>query len=320
MNLLHDVREELGQASEEKSATGTLDEPTQQQPEVPSSRGIDLTSRYPSYKKSRSSLKPFLLIAAFLIVVSAAVYLIIFRGRQKGFEPSTDITAAVEPDSTSLQQPSTPLVADAPVEPLPYGGERESPATDDALRGSKGLRVLTSAMSVFSQSLPADVRLGTLFMDESNLTADFISAGGMESFYSLLLTKCPPEVVLAGLPKTGTSDRTLISGSFNLSNSDFVRNSSSQEVDIEKEVRALAATAGVQVINLNIGQIRSLDNFKNREIFIKVDGGLPACQSFFEGIARKQWNLRVSKILLMPTAGQNATLVLRFQKVESFLG
>jgi Tfp pilus assembly protein PilO len=179
--------------------------------------------------------------------------------------------------------------------------------------------VLASTLSLFTNSLPPDVKVNALYLDEGNFTADVASDTKVELFYSMLVDKCPKEVILAALPSTGLNNRTLISGTINLSIQDFVQATPFSNVDVEKEITALASDVGIQLINVNVGQSRLVENIKNTDIFIKVEGSFLQCQAFFEGMVEKNWYLRVSKILFMPTTGHNATLVLRFQKVESVL-
>jgi hypothetical protein len=320
MNLLDDLKKEFSTTTPPQVENEPIIEPERPKAVRPQNTSKEWK---PVKPKNKSSFPRFFLTGSILIALIIVVYFFFFRETTKHTQPIAQ-NSEMKNVLGDLGQVSERTTIQSNEQIIPNADNQNnnnlaSPAPSIKAHGLKGMMVLAATLSLFTNSLPPDVKVNTLYLDEGNFTADFATDTNVESFYTVLVNKCPKEVTLSALPKSGLNNRTLISGSINLSIQDFVQTSPFSTVDVEKEITTLTSEVGVQLINLNVGQSRLLENLKNADIFIKVEGSFLQCQAFFEGIAEKNWYLRVSKILFIPTTGHNATLVLRFQKIESVI-
>jgi hypothetical protein len=318
MNLLSDIRDNRSDqtTAEVKPDFAVKNESPLIKSEMTLSDSIRTQDNLYNYKRSRRSLKPFLVILFILLLTSVSLYWFMLRKHPIDIKKISENAAPV--DTTLTNETNDFAGKETIAAPENFQNTENAISNEPAKKPAalKGLNVLAATLSLFTNSLPPDITIGTLYMDESTFTVDITSSENVGSFYSMLTGKCPSSVTFSPLHPAGVNERTLITGTINLTDQDFIQRTASSNGNIENDIQSISTDVGVQIINLNIGQSRSFDNFKSTEIFIKVDGSFLQCQAFFEGIAQKRWNLRVSKILFIPTTGHNANLVLRLQKIE----
>lgn len=307
MNLLNDQRE--------KGGPPAVHDFFQEQPQAEDKPGAAPEESFTEsidgaveYKKPKFTA-PFLITLAIVIVGLVATYFLFFRpARDSGqYTLTPTVPEAVVDDSTSGIKPGaeggeeTPEVSVGEAVPVPVRDRGANIKTSDVL-------------TTFMKALPEGVHLGTLYLDERSFTAEVNAANRAEivAFQEQLQEQISKEIRLSG-----TGVNALITGSFLATGNGSVV----QPADIDRgalgpALSALAGEMGLDVVDLKIGEDKILGTTRAAEVFVKLKGSISDCQSYFEQIAQKGWNLKLSKMILMPSAGQEASIVLRFQFVN----
>jgi len=184
---------------------------------------------------------------------------------------------------------------------------QEPPTTSGVQATGTALAQINSVMSVFQNALSPDVNLGSLIFDESTFTAEVSgnNSQAVQNYYNKLEAQLPGFASLNSLTlPTGT--QTLITGTVDLSSSSGQAPAQNQ---VESRLNALVSATNVRKISLSS---QSAANGKT-SYFIKVSGSLNDCMTFLNKVVQEGWNLKISKILLLPsTYNSDRVFVLRF--------
>jgi hypothetical protein len=107
-----------------------------------------------------------------------------------------------------------------------------------------------------------------------------------------------------------TGGTALISGTFPARSSSTSSGAESFSADqAESLLKEKVASAGASVAELSVS--RNPNDVLS--VFLKLDGTVAQARSFVTSLFSTNWNFRISKIILMPSTGQQATTVLRLQ-------
>ncbi len=333
MNLLIDQRDQKDFPSVKDTAPDvTKKAPTEDNVTLAEKKPYNYSRKEPDkmdygYSKKTSSQRPFLFTILILVVSFSAVYLLYFRDGSKK-PPVEDSSTS---DVVTAEQQDDVRDDMAPSDDLAAGNVDEGPADTEIQESTEVRPALTDAPepvsdraapqgSAVSKTLGTIIRnlssvnLRTLYMDENAFTLEVSSRSPQQirEFYQSLSAQLAPAAQMAALPGQ-ISGRTLLNGTISDAEPTDRQGRGGPETtaQIRTNLADLAAAAGVNVVNINFGERRTILGRNVVEVFIKVRGPAPDCQAFFARFTAKKWNYKVSKILLMPEQGQN-TFVLRF--------
>ena len=250
-------------------------------------------------KKPRISI-PVIAVAALLVAVVA--YFGIFRNPGNG--PSdTDIA-----DRSTTEQSST---LDTQQSPPIKDGEDQTAATSST---DKSVTLLGNIMSTIVGSLPSSSKLLTLFLDDGSFS---IEVAGQ----SADLTKFQNDLK-AGLPATAkvssgsvTGGKTLVSGSFPRAEAK-TGGSPIQKDQVLSQMTTISNSVGAQVLEKSAAGNVISGNVSKAMIHFKVSGTVNQCQNVLSEFSKKDWNVQISKVILLPLNQQRANLVLRFSLIN----
>ena len=247
------------------------------------------------FDKKKRSLKIPLGIAAIFIVL--VVVLVSFFRPKSGTPPTQDQlanNAEITQQDKSEQSQSE--------EQTPEQLNRQPVGT------VKSAQVIGNIMSTLLSAIPSSSRLSTLFMDDGSFSIEVSgSQADLQKYQSDLKSSLASAKISHGAISGG---KTLISGTFPLAENS-TSGGSVQKDDVLAQLTSLAGSAGVQVLEKSTKDLRSGGSTKS-EIFLKVSGSVDQCQNVLKDFADKNWNVQISKVLLLPMNQQKANLVLRF--------
>ncbi len=321
MNLMNDKREQ-----ERSRGFGPIEESgkpqaSYQQRQGQSQKEGQYQAEYPKAKKG--SPKLFFGTLFLLIAITAIIYFVFYKPRQspiteeQGITEQRDVESETDasPGQETTQQPETvPREEMAPpsaegttaVQEEAPAAAQKPPATTGTQTTDAALAQINSVMSVFQNTLSDDVDLGSLIFDESTFTAEVNgnSRQAVQNYYNKIQSQLPGFASVNTLaPSSGT--QALITGTVKLSTGGGQTPAADQ---VESRINALVNSTNVRKISLSQSAANGRTSY-----FLKVDGSLNDCMTFYNKVVQEGWNLKISKILLLPsTSDSNRILVMRF--------
>ncbi|MBN1542422.1 hypothetical protein JW992_09775 [candidate division KSB1 bacterium] len=310
MNLISDYRdqEDVGPTLEREDP---FEEPKYEsrEPVAPHMNHTD----FDFAPKRRRSSSPWLIIFALLILIGTAVYWGFLRDQVDFASIFSKKTPVIDAPATDVvtQQPSTvqPPTTDRPAEAV-----RPVKPSVGAESGALG-RTARIVDMVFS-ALHEDVRLSTLIMDEHSFSVEIAAKtrATLEAFYSKLNDSFSGTLSFSP-SNTGIEARALITGLFAEPAAGADVSMSADQV--LQNLRRHAASTNVQVIEASLGTTRRDAGRTITPLFFKIRGTRESCRTYLDQIVQENGRLRVAKIILMSTTGQQADLVLRLEVVNA---
>lgn len=271
-------------------------EPEPVEPEAAPLEEVGFDSYGGSSEKKKSSLvKPLSIFAALIgIVVIAFAVIRPILNRSTLEDPVADSTETTQQEQVDQSQPQ---------EQAPERLTQQQPAG-----AVKGVRVIGNMMSTLLGSIPSSSRLSTLFMDDGSFSIEVSGPrSDLEKYQNDLKRDLSSAKISHGAISGG---KTLISGTFPMA----ANSSSASGVGKDKvlsDLTSLSGSTGVRVVEKSAKDLGAGGSAKS-EIFLKVSGSVDQCQNVLKGFADKNWNVQISKVLLLPMNQQRANLVLRF--------
>jgi hypothetical protein len=318
MNLLKDVRDE--------SWVPVAEKPQVTPPhidEVEEDETLDLFDREPQRstvteeaamdwnygRPKRSFAKPFMTTFIVLIAIVAAGYFgykYFFAEQGRVIQETTEQEGIAgqgqpqlaKPESARTEQPS------APAEQQP-SGTRPS---------QSGILSTSGNMSHIVGVLSPNIRLLTLILDETSLSTEIAASSSqdVESFYQTLKSQISGDFSITSTSTIGPEVRALISGTTSTATAELrVSQSPLVTGEFSSTVRTMAAEAGTRVADFTVGNPFSSGRYRKTPIFIKLNGSMQACSSFFNALSARFADLQVSKVILLAQPDGTANLVLR---------
>ncbi|NIA29284.1 MAG: hypothetical protein GWP06_05125 [Actinobacteria bacterium] len=310
MNLLKDLREEDKNTPEKEFHEEPFPAMPGKEENLADTRSnAPLTSpaaddEIPSYerRKKRSGLPAAIIGIVFL----AAIVIVYFGFFRKGKEtPATgSIAKNVVTDSSAVTHkvdlPSTK-----------HGGEKQERPVSTSTATENPLTGLGDIMYDITHAMPPGTRLNSMFLDDGVFSVEIEgSKQKLEKYQTDLKAQLPASVSLNS-SRAISAGKALISGTFPVVGAKGSTAASGRPA-IQKALREMASKAGVKVLDLSIGRSLVLRETKKMPVYIKLSGNFLQFQNFYNNLIQKDWNMQVSKMIIMPAAGGRANLVLRF--------
>jgi len=310
MNLIKDLREEDKNTSEKEFH----EEPFPSMPgkeenlaDTPSNAPLTspaVDDEIPSYerRKKRSGLPA----AVIGIVFLAAIVIVYFGFFRKGKEtPATgSIAEKVVADSSAVAHKVDSSTTE-------HGQAKQGQAVSTSTATENSLAGLGDVMSGITHAMPPGTRLNSLFLDDGIFSVEIEgSKQDLEKYRTDLKAQLPASVSLNS-SRAISAGKVLISGTFPIVGAAGSIVPPTGPV-VQKTLREMASKAGAKVLSLSIGRSLVLRETKRSPVFIKLSGNYSQFKSFYTSLIQKDWNMQVSKIIIMPAVGGRANLVLRF--------
>lgn len=302
MNLLQDQREKFQSLPEEPQLeffTEPEEEPVVAEEPVPV---IDETPPpepepfvpYKGKASKRNSGLTAAVLAFAILLLAAVVYF--------GYGAYRSLTGK-EPQLAEETAPPTQLETEQPVQ------QQEQPPQRPAQQQT-GVAAIGNIMGTILGAIPSGSRLSTLFLDDASFSVEITgNATALRSFQNDLKSGLPPETRLSNGSVTG--GKTLVSGTFPRVGGAAAGQVVSKE-QIARELNALCSQIGARVLESNVGSDVVSGGKRKAMLHFKIDGSTEQCRQVLEGFSQKNWNVEISKVILLPLTPQRANLVLRF--------
>ena len=308
MNLLRDKREQRWRASADELFNEPKSDPEEdiRIPEaMPGPSTVEQFSDFHRQPREKSSLVPFLIIFASLAVLFTIIYFAFFRSTQ------TPEMAQLPPSgqTPTLEQ----IPAEQPTTIITSGESAVQPSA--ALPSDTGVTSLAGVVAVVNQALSGDVRLATLFMDESTFSVEVTSAGptSLTNFINTLKQKLPTDFSFSTVPASNFTNRLLVNAIFPAMKGSVSSAATLSAAQLRNEVVTMVRDSGTALDEITISEPRIWNQMKRSDIYLKTRGSLAQCQAMLEKYHQKGWNSKILKVIAMPLDANLINFVLRFQ-------
>ena len=275
------------------------------------------------YKKRKSFFVSFLLIFAFLGIISAAVYYGYF------YKKSPKVTAVQE---TPLVETKIDTVA---TQQTPIARTESPKATKDTSRtvavveppvetatiaAPSVLMACAQNLNSILESQPADVKIATLILDETSFSAEVVSntRANAEAYHGRLKDQLRGDVSLSPTSGATGSAHSIISGNIAMASTEQSVGDLTRIADeaLRAKLSELSRQSGTNLAELGIGRRIHAGGIVKVPVFIRVSGSQTQCQEYFNQIAKTGFNFRVAKIIMMASNPQLANMVLRLELLQ----
>ena len=240
-------------------------------------------------KKKSSFARPFFILLAVIALLLGGYYIynnyFVNGGQKSQITDSNQTKVSDQPQTENM----------TPVETaVPETADDQPAASSDV----SGINRTAQQMQAVVNSISPAVKLSTLIMDESSLSAEVTSnsKNNIDDFYASLQQKFSDK--LSQSKPTGSSGKykVLISGTLSKNGSQTaILSGAISQQKLQSDLRAVASRSGVTLQDVTMGRQFTVGNLKKTPIFIKVSGPIEKCQSFFTLVSENNEALRVSK-------------------------
>jgi len=167
---------------------------------------------------------------------------------------------------------------------------------------------VVNVLNALARITATEMTLRTLYLDENSFSAEFQGAQ-IEEVFNRLRRELPPAIKMnSSTSRTGGT--ALISGTFPARSASTFSGSEALSADqAGTMLKEKAASAGASVAELSVSP--NPNNILS--VFLRLEGTVAQVRSFVFNLLGTNWNFRISKIIIMPSSGQQATTVLRLQ-------
>jgi hypothetical protein len=257
----------------------------------------------PKKSKTKSSKSPILLFIAAALVIVVVGYIGFFK------KSGDKLSDAIQTDNNPTQQSSPSETIEPPTLEQNQGQPTIVPRTD------KSAELLGNIMSTIVESIPGSSKLLTLFLDEGSFSIELAGqSSDLSKFQNGLKAGLPADAKVSGGSISG--GKTLVSGSFPRGKGRSGNTLVEKEQALE-QLSLICKSVGAQVLEKSAGQNVVTGNSSRAMIHFKVSGSVEQCQNVLAEFAQKDWNIQISKVILLPLNQQRANLVLRFLLANS---
>lgn len=309
MNLLKDLREEGKTAPAKEFQEEPFPSiPSEEENLADAGSHTPLSSALPedetpSYeRRKKRSAMPAAIVG---IILLAAIILAYFGFFKKGNQGSTS-GLPTEKAATD----STALVRNTDSSTVAQGQKTEEETATTITQEHAKLAVLGDVMSAITNAMPPGTRLNSLFLDDGVFSVEIEGSNqNLEKFKANLKAQLPASATLNS-SRAISAGKVLVSGTFPVAGV-CGANAAPPNPVVRKNLREIASKTGAKVLDLSIGRSLVLRGSKKAPVFVKLSGNYSQIQSFYNDLIQKDWNMQVSKIIIMPAAGGRANLVLR---------
>lgn len=308
MNLLRDKREQRWRTSSDEPFNEPKSEPEDDLRIPETTPSLSTTEQFPDFHRQpreKNSLVPFLIIFASLSVLFTIIYFAFFKSTQ---QPET---AQLPPSEQTPTQEQSPDQQPTTITTL---GEStvQQPA---AVPSGADVTSLAGVVAVVNQALSGDVRLATLFMDESTFSVEVTSASptSLTNFINTLKQMLPTDFSFSTVPASNFTNRLLVNAIFPAMKSAASSAATLSAAQLRSELVTMVRDSGTSLDEITISEPRTWNQIKRSDVYLKTRGSLAQCQAMLEKYHQKGWNSKILKVIAMPLDTNLINFVLRFQ-------
>ncbi len=339
MNLLEDYKEKKEepiideQFSDESSAY--LEENEDYKTDV---RDFHRTSEYSSYNQRKKTMLPIL---AFVLVIITVILVLFWGDLWKGDKiPDTYFQTTEQPTEEKTDDQTLQPSEEQPKEErdvLDRAASERTETKDVLAQESKarrpvlppssvasvstttaGLALVSNVMSVFLQTAES-IQVEALILDDYSIEAEISakSRNELETFFSNLKEKLPGNLSFSPSPTASSEAKGLLIGMLGDPVSIETLKSDQAPATVLQELRTLSDRFDLKFIEGSMEKRLSRDGYTITPLYIKCRGLMPACNAYLAEISKRQFKIKVSKVLLIANHPEFANFVLRFKVINA---